>query len=372
MRRRSWPQIPLITLCLPLALASCGGGGSSPGSPSTPGGPGHPVTVVVFYDENGDGVWQSGETSRIPGVVVEVGGRTGRSQLGSGSVVIDGVPEGTYPVTVRADSLPPFFQTESAARPTVSSPQQAGSEAYFPLMLPIGPNRPGVYLGFGDSITVGDGSSSGDGYRGLLQVQLQGHFGKALVMNGGRSGSKSPVGVKRIADELAFARPAYTLILYGTNDWNDLSCKVEFPCFTIDSLRSMVRSVKAEGSLPVLGTIIPVNPNYEYATDRNSWVSSMNQLIRPLAQQEGAVLADLHSAFMREDLTRLFSDKVHPNDEGYRVMAEEFFEAITTPSGSSTGSLNESLLARWPSDPLPVARRGTHLPAARSARSRSR
>jgi lysophospholipase L1-like esterase len=347
MCRRRWPRTDvLFLLSLPLALVSCGGG--SPTSPS-PDRPTHSVVVVVFYDENGDGSWQTTEAERVPDVVVEVGGRTGRSEKGSGRVVIDGVPEGTYPVTARAESLPPFYQTVSAVRPTVSSPQ-AGGDAFFPLVLPVGPNRPGAYLGFGDSITVGDGSSSGNGYRDILQARLEGHFGMALVLDGGKSGSKSNAGAKRVADEVAYARPSYTLILYGTNDWNDLGCKIAFPCFTIDSLRSMVRSVKTAQSLPVLATIIPVNPDYEFAADRNSWISAMNELIRPLAQQEGAVLADLHAAFTQAgDLKRLFSDKVHPNDEGYRIIAEEYFRAIVTPTGAGARSVSGEglLLSPW-------------------------
>jgi len=368
MCRRFRPPTRLLLLLVPLAVAACGG--SSPTSPP-PARPSHPVAVVVFYDENGDGSFQSAETSRVPGVVVEVGGRTGRSETPSGRVVID-VPEGTYPVTARSDSLPPFYQTVSVARPTVSSPP-AGGDAYFPLTLPIGPNRPGVYLGFGDSITIGDGSSSGDGYRGLLQDRLRAHFGNALVLDGGKSGSKSNAGASRIDEEVAYARPAYTLILYGTNDWNDLGCKIQFPCFTIDSLRSMVREVKAQQSLPVLATIIPVNPDNEFAVDRNFWVSKMNELIRTLAQQEGAVLADLYDAFSKAgDLRRLFEDKVHPNDEGYRIISEEFFRAIVTPGSAAPRSLSSTrLLAPWLSDPSPSAGRQTRRPPARSERSRS-
>jgi lysophospholipase L1-like esterase len=367
-RRRRLPTF-LFLLCLPVALVSCGGG-SSPTTPTNR--PTHSVVVVVFYDENGDGLFQSTESSRVPGVMVEVGGRTGRSETPSGRVVIDGVPEGTYPVTARLDSLPPFYQTVSAARPTVASPQ-SGGDAYFPLALPIGPNRPGVYLGFGDSITIGDGSSSGDGYRGLLQDRLEAHFGNALVLDGGKSGSKSNAGASRIDEEVAYARPAYTLILYGTNDWNDLGCKIQFPCFTIDSLRTMVRAVKAQQSLPVLATIIPVNPDNEFATDRNFWVSKMNELIRTLAQQEGAVLADLHDAFSKAgDLRRLFEDKVHPNDEGYRIISEEFFRAIVTPGSSTPRSLSSTrLFAPLPSNPSPSTGRQTRRPPAGSERSRS-
>lgn len=62
----------------------------------------------------------------------------------------------------------------------------------------------------------------------------------------------------------------------------------------------------------------------------------MNGLIRPMAREEGAVLVDLEAAFLaQDDLSQLFSDNVHPNDRGYAVMAEAFFEAISAAQGAS-------------------------------------
>jgi lysophospholipase L1-like esterase len=101
----------------------------------------------------------------------------------------------------------------------------------------------------------------------------------------------------------------------------------------------MVREAKAAGSLPVVGTIIPANPAYvdRLADARNAWIVATNARIRPMAQEEGAVLADLHAAFEEEaagDLPALFSDHVHPNDRGYDAIARELFRAITAPVGS--------------------------------------
>lgn len=287
------------------------------------------MVAAVFYDEDGDGT-ASGEGSRIPEVQVEVAGRSARSARGTGRAVISGVPPGTHAVSVRGDTLPPFFSFSRTVM--VGVPQPADQEVGVPLTLPIGTNRPHTYLAFGDSITHGDGSSDDAGYRGRLQEALRQLFGRATVFDEGLPASKSPHGADRIGGQLDRYRPAYTLIHYGTNDWNRQGCR-EPPCETIDSLRQMVRQVQAARSLPFLATIIPPNPDRS-PPERTEWVAKTNELIRPLAREEGAVLVDLHAAFLKEaSLPSLFSDHIHPSDRGYSVMAEEFFRAITQPRG---------------------------------------
>jgi lysophospholipase L1-like esterase len=160
-------------------------------------------------------------------------------------------------------------------------------------------------------------------------------------VNEGQSGGRSNRAVDRIGSAVTRHRPAYTLVLYGTNDWNQRECKVEFPCFTIDSLRRIVQRVRGGSSLPVLSTIPPPNVGFDVRSppSRGEWVSSMNELIRSLATEEGAVLADPHAAFLREaSLSGLFVDHVHPNDRGYEILAAELFRALTRPSGASAAA----------------------------------
>jgi lysophospholipase L1-like esterase len=211
-----------------------------------------------------------------------------------------------------------------------------------------------VYLGFGDSITEGDGSSDGQGYRARLQGQLNAWFGQGAVPADAVPATKSSAGVSRIDSSLRAERPAYTLILYGTNDWNDKKeCRNGSPCPTVDNLRQMVRAAKAARSLPVVATIIPVNVGYDLRVgpDRQAWVQDTDELIRVMADQEGAALADPFTAFMSAsggNLAGLFSDHIHPNDRGYDVLAQSFFDAITKPGHASTAWLPMPLLLATP------------------------
>jgi lysophospholipase L1-like esterase len=144
-------------------------------------------------------------------------------------------------------------------------------------------------------------------------------------------------------------RPAYTLILYGTNDWNDGECRSMPPCYTIQSLRSMILQSRDAGANPIIGTIPPVNPAFldRNATERNAWVVEMNELLRAMAGQEGVPIAEIHADFVSEpNLEGLFVDHVHPTEEGYRLMARSWWNAIT---GAATASGSRSFgFSGWP------------------------
>jgi len=328
------PWAPIVALVL---VPACGGGGSptAPGPTPAPAPSGTPVAGVVFYDENANGVLDAGEGVRLPGATIGVGGRTGTSGAG-GAFSVTNVPAGAQ--TARAQSLPPYFLAGAAVPVTV--PQAAGAPVFVPAVLPVGTNRPNRYIAFGDSLSAGEGSSDDEGYRSYLEAGLRAFWGRAEVSNDGQAGTQSNAGEARLDGVLAREKPAYTLVLYGTNDWNELECKVDFPCFTIDSLRSMIRQAKDRNSMPVVGTIPPVNPAYadKSPPERQDWVKRMNDLIRPMVAQEGALLADVHAAMLKEgNLTGLFTDHVHPNDRGYQIMAGEWFRAITTASASAAG-----------------------------------
>jgi lysophospholipase L1-like esterase len=290
------------------------------------------VRGLVFYDENANGKLDAAEEVRLPAVTVTIGGRSG-STGADGRFELASVPGGAQPAQLVEGSLPAYFGPGFS--PSVPVPPPDGFELALGATLPIGPNEPNLYLAFGDSITVGDGSRGRRGYRSELASLLRSYFGRAEIVNDGQESTDSVQGADRIRASLAEERPAYTLIHYGTNDWNGFGCR--HVCGTAENLRRIVHACRAASSLPVLATLIPVNPAYEdrLASARNAWIEATNTEIRAMAEAEGVVLADLHAAFVAADpdLVSLFSDHVHPNDRGYSIMAEGFFRALTAPRG---------------------------------------
>jgi lysophospholipase L1-like esterase len=188
-------------------------------------------------------------------------------------------------------------------------------------------------LAEGDSISQGNGSADGRGYRAILEARLEAYYRRQVAtFYRGNGGGTSADGAVRVARDLGLLTPAYTLIAWGTNDWNE--CGDPKTCFTVPSLRSIVRDVKGTGSLPFVATIIPANVGYDgnAPASRNAWVAEANGLIKAMAREEGASIVDLYAAFMREpSLSALFVDHVHPNPAGHQLIAQTWFDAITRP-----------------------------------------
>lgn len=320
----------LGALGLASLLPACGGSGVGPTAAPTPTPLTRPVTVTAFLDENANGVFDASEGTRIPNAEIVVGSARATSATLSGQATIQ-APEGLQTLSVTPASLPPFYRPPAAMTITVPP----SGPVMVPITLPRGSNRANVYMAFGDSITNGEPEvGDGNGYRAILQSMLRAHFGAAEVANEGRDATDSDFGAGIITTRLASVRPAFTLIHYGTNDWNRSACNIDrLPCFTTSSLRFIVQEVNRTGGHAFLATIIPVNVGYDGRTppERQDWVDQQNVYIRQVADQEGAVLVDLNGAFKRSGLTgsALYVDHLHPTAAGYQIMARTWFDAIT-------------------------------------------
>jgi acyl-CoA thioesterase-1 len=291
---------------------------------------GHSVTVTVFYDENGNGRRDPFERVTLPQVTVEAAGLSARTSVGTGSALLNDLPGGTQEFTIKPDSVPPFFVV---GPPTRVDPAES-QEVALPLTLPIGSNRANTYLAFGDSISAGEGSRDGKGFSLKLEAKLREYFGEAHVVADGVSGLGTDRGVRRLRESLARTQPAYTLVLLGTNDWDDSQDSKVQATAAVERLRTIVRRIRGVKSLPFIASVLPPNVGFDWRVppERGSFVRLLNEMIEPMAKEEGAVFIDLYRAFeARPDPQTLFKDHLHPNDRGYDLIAETMFQAIVRP-----------------------------------------
>jgi acyl-CoA thioesterase-1 len=286
-------------------------------------------TVTVFYDENGNGVRDSEEHVVFPDVTVEGTGWSARTGP-DGRARLENAPLGLGPLRVDPESLPPYYEPEAPGFVDAAG----GGEIDLPITLSIGSNTPNTYLAFGDSITAGEGAREGKAFPKRLETLLRARLRAARVLDDGVSGLTTDRGMRRLRDSLARARPAFTLILLGTNDWDESEDQGEQAVMTAEHVRTMVRRVRAAGSLPVVLSLIPPNVGFDARVPpaRDAFVRRANELLTAVSKEENVLFVDLEGPYRAEAEQRhLFKDHLHPNDAGHALIAETVFRALTSP-----------------------------------------
>jgi lysophospholipase L1-like esterase len=204
----------------------------------------------------------------------------------------------------------------------------------------FGSNNPRTVAAFGDSITFGvleerrirANLDTANNYPNVLQGLLQRLDPAWRVINRGRGGEVVQDGATRVGDVLGSDRPGFILIMEGTNN----ASRCDDAVFIVSRLQTMIQRAKANRTIPLLGTIPPDFRNDPCA---HEVIDRANGLIRGLASAEGIVLAEIFNGMNDRTLFGLAPDRdpLHPNEQGYRVMANIWLNALkqTIPRGGS-------------------------------------
>lgn len=181
-------------------------------------------------------------------------------------------------------------------------------------------------LAFGDSVTLGV-TTSGEQtfivsrpYPTTLGDLLRAMINKeSSTLNAGVGGELTAAGASRFPGALAGSGADVVLILEGVNDARQL----EPVGAIVGNLQSMVRTAKASGITPLIGTLPPerlsaTNPVAPH-------LEAVNAAILAMAAQEGIGVVDFFRGMTVEDLS---DDGFHPSQNGYVVMANLAFQVI--------------------------------------------
>jgi lysophospholipase L1-like esterase len=194
---------------------------------------------------------------------------------------------------------------------------------------------PVTIMPLGDSITFGIGSPTYSSYRLALWQDLTAagikfsfvgseHSGSKVLgqtANEGHSGWHIRQISAHIVNWLQLYQPKYVLLHIGTNDiWfhDDVTHAPQRLKLLIDQITSTLPGVTV-----LVAQITPLAPQYE------AQVETFNKAIPGLVSAEIAAgkrvqYVDVHDFVPLSDLP----DKVHPNDTGYRLMAEAWYLAL--------------------------------------------
>jgi acyl-CoA thioesterase-1 len=208
---------------------------------------------------------------------------------------------------------------------STSSSSQAASDFDF------GNNDPRKATAFGDSITYGFLDQQRRGFRlttsnnypSILQGKLQSLDPAWRVINRGVGGEHSGEGAARLPSILRLDRPGFVLIMEGTNDAHQCMDSIAL----VNNLRSMVQAAVANKTIPIIGTIPPSFRNNPCADDI---ITEANINIHSLASASNIVVAEIFDGMNQRELFGISPDRdpIHPNEQGYRVMADIWYTAM--------------------------------------------
>jgi len=162
-------------------------------------------------------------------------------------------------------------------------------------------------LAFGDSLTYGKGAST-QSYPTQLQnlINLE-------VINEGRSGEPSSKGLLRLPALLQEHKPSLVILCHGGNDLIHKKSKEILKA----NLIKMVRLSKDSGAQVLLVGV----PNFKLVG------FSTEALYEEVAEEEGLMYEGSILAKIEND-SALKSDRIHPNANGYALMAKAFAEVL--------------------------------------------
>lgn len=161
-------------------------------------------------------------------------------------------------------------------------------------------------VAFGDSLIQGVGSTNNSDFISLLSQKI----GKPIV-NMGVSGNTTAMGLERI-DAVIAQKPGTVIVLFGGNDFLRKVPKAE----TFANLGRIINRLQSSGAMVVLlgirGGVLsdPYKAEFEKLSEGAKVV----------------YVSDVLSGLVGD--SRYMHDAVHPNDEGYKIIASRVYAAI--------------------------------------------
>jgi len=205
------------------------------------------------------------------------------------------------------NSMPP---AEDQISPKAEQPDVA--EKTTPSAVAAAPQKAAspIIICFGDSLTAGIGAEAGMDYPAQLAKMLD-----KPVINEGISGDTTATALRRLNRDVLSAEPDVVLITLGGNDLkNGIAKKNAF-----NNLKYIVETIQKQGARVIIGGLKFPGRDYGFG-----------QGYEDLAQQTGATLIpNIFEGIV--DNPDLMSDPIHPNADGYRIVARRFYTALRSP-----------------------------------------
>jgi len=192
------------------------------------------------------------------------------------------------------------------------------------IVSPQYPEETTVIVAIGDSITYGKGAWQG--YPAKLETKLRAAGYNVVVLNEGIPGEQSPETDDRFLSTVAGAD--IVLLMIGMNDIiNPSKCSTAY-CDTIGNIDRMLTRALISKIVPLVSTVTPICAG-SYFEPFNWNIQGLNSEIYARAAAQTVIVVDNYMAILSQGGSALYSDaSVHFNDQGYEVIAQQWYDAI--------------------------------------------
>lgn len=180
----------------------------------------------------------------------------------------------------------------------------------------------GVIAAVGDSLTEGYGLDEEKAYPALLEARLRASGHAFRVINAGISGETSSGTLSRVQWILTL-KPDIVILGTGAND----GLRGVDPALTRRNIRQIVGILKQEGVVVVLAGMEMV---------RNlgaSFTDAFREIYPEVAREEEVILVPFLLKGVAGDPRLNLPDGIHPNPEGYRIVAETVYPYVVEAIG---------------------------------------
>ncbi len=168
---------------------------------------------------------------------------------------------------------------------------------------------------FGDSITKGKGVDSNQSYPAYLAKMT--HY---PVVNSGINGDITSEAIKRVQTDVLDREPLLVIIEFGGNDYLNKIPLEE----TVKNIEEMIKLIQAKGAMVALVDVSNILFMGEYRQEFNR----LSKVYRTIFISR--ILDDIVAN------EKLKSDAIHPNAQGYKLIAYRVYRGIITYLNQNT------------------------------------
>jgi len=171
---------------------------------------------------------------------------------------------------------------------------------------------------FGDSMTFGVGAKPGEDYPSVLSRMT-----KMPVINAGVDGDTSTEALKRVESDVLDREPLLVIIEFGGNDFlRKIPLEI-----TTNNIKAMVEKIQAKGVMVAIADI-------SVGLIMEAYQAPLYNLAK---EKDTIFIPKIFSGIFTNP--SLKSDFIHPNADGYKIIAQRVYRVITP-------YLNKNSLAR--------------------------